>query len=104
MLPGSVLFCPRPVPGLLRWACLEQLGLSLTTCGLVLSDSIRPCTNGVSFLHRIASVALLNKPPIHWAPHGARGLTVLDDELDAGLITSLPASDSGSTAAWVVKG
>ena len=25
-------------------------------------DSIRPCTNGVSLLHRIASVAPLSKP------------------------------------------
>ena len=36
----------------------EQLGLSSTACGLVLGDSIRPCTNGVSLLHRIASVVL----------------------------------------------
>ena len=62
MLPGSVLLCPRPVPGLLEWAYPEQLGLSSTACGLVLDDSIRPCTNGVSLLHRIASVAPLNKP------------------------------------------
>ena len=43
---------------------------------------------------------------IHRAPHGARGLTVLDDKmtkLDAGLITSLPASDSGSAAVWGSK-
>ena len=62
MLPGSVLLCPRPVPGLLEWAYPEQLGLSSTACGLVLGDSIRPCTNGVSLLHRIASVAPLKKP------------------------------------------
>ena len=62
MLPGSVLLCPRPVPSLLGWAYPEQLGLSSTACGLVLGDSIRPCTNGVSFLHRIASVAPLSKP------------------------------------------
>ena len=31
-------------------------------CRLVLGDSICPCTNGVSLLHRIASVALLSKP------------------------------------------
>ena len=62
MLPGSVLLCPRPVPGLLGWAYPEQLGLSSTACGLVLGDSIRPCTNGVSLLHRIASVAPLSKP------------------------------------------
>ena len=62
MFPGSVLLCPRPVPGLLGWAYPEQLGLSSTTCGLVLGDSIRPCTNGFSLLHRIASVAPLSKP------------------------------------------
>ena len=62
MLPGSVLLCPRPVPGLLRWAYPEQLGLSSTACGLVFGDSIRPCTNGVSLFHRIASVAPQSKP------------------------------------------
>ena len=62
MLPGSVVLCPRPVPGLLGWAYLEQLGLSSTVCGLVLGDSIRACTNVVSLLHRIASVAPLSKP------------------------------------------
>ena len=36
--------------------------LSSTACGLVLGDSICPCTNGVSLLHRIASVAPLSKP------------------------------------------
>ena len=61
VLPGSVLLCPGPVPGLLGWGYPAQLGLSLTY-GLVLSDSIRPCTNGVLLLHRIASVAPLNKP------------------------------------------
>ena len=62
MLPGSVFLCPRPVPGLLGWAYPEQLGLSSTACGLMLGDSIRPCTNWVSLLHRIASVAPLSKP------------------------------------------
>ena len=62
MLPGSVLLCPGPVPGLLGWAYPEQLGLSSTACGLVLGDSIHPCTDGVSLLHRNASVAPLNKP------------------------------------------
>ena len=62
MLPGSVLLCPGPVPGLLGWAYPEQHWLSSTACVLVLGDSIRPCTNGVSLLHRIASVAPLSKP------------------------------------------
>ena len=46
---------------------------------------------------------VLTACPIHRAPHGARGLTVLDDELDAGLVTPLPASDSGSTTVWDSK-
>ena len=62
MLPGSVLLCPRPVPGLLGWAYPEQLGLSSTVCGLVMGDFIRSCTNEVSLLHRIASAAPLSKP------------------------------------------
>ena len=41
-----------------------KLGLNSTACGLVLGDSIRLCTNGVSLLHRIASVAPLSKPQI----------------------------------------
>ena len=55
-------FVAETGPGLLGWAYPEQLGLSSTACGLVLGDSIRPCTNGVSLLHRIASVAPLSKP------------------------------------------
>ena len=39
----------------------QQLSFSSTACGLVLGDSIRLCTDEVSLLHRIASVALLNK-------------------------------------------
>ena len=42
MLPGSMLLCLEPVPGLLGWAYPEQLGLSSTTCRLVLGDSIHP--------------------------------------------------------------
>ena len=59
---SSVLLCLGPVSGLLGWAYPKQLGLSSTACGLVLGDSIRPCTNGVSLLHRIASVVPLSKP------------------------------------------
>ena len=82
MLLGSVFLFPEPVPGLLGWAYPEQLGLSSTAYELVLGDSIRPCTNGISLLHRIASVA---------------------PKLDAGLMTSLPASDPGSSAVWGSK-
>ena len=45
----------------LGWAYPDQLGLSSTACGLVLGDSICPCTNGVTLLHRIVSGAPLNK-------------------------------------------
>ena len=41
--------------------------------------------------------------PIHWGPHGAQGLTVLDNKTQSGLTTSLPASDPGSAAAWGSK-
>ena len=40
---------------------------------------------------------------IHRAPHGARGLTVWMTKPDTGLVTPLPASDSGSTAVWGSK-
>ena len=99
--------CPIPVPGLLGWAYPEQLGLSSTACGLVLGDSIRPCTNGVSLLHRIASEQtadhVLTACPIHRAPHGLRGLTVLYDKTRCWLNASLPASDPGSAAVWGSK-
>ena len=63
MLPGSAFLCPEPEPVLMVWACPEQLGFSLTAYRLlVFGDSIRPCTNGVSLLQRIASAAPLNKP------------------------------------------
>ena len=55
-------FVPGTGAGLLGLAYPEQLGLSSTACGLVLDDSICPCTNGVSLLHRIASAAPLSKP------------------------------------------
>ena len=40
---------------------------------------------------------VLTACPIHRAPHGARGLTVLDDETR---VSPLPASDPGSAAVW----
>ena len=43
---------------------------------------------------------VLTACPIHRAPHGARGLTVLDDETRCWLNTSLPTFDSASTAVW----
>ena len=65
--------------------------------GLVLSPN---CECGAS---EQTADHVLTACPIHRAPHGARGLTVLDDKTRAGLITPLPASDSGSAAAWVSK-
>ena len=82
MLPGSVLLCPGPEPGLLGWAYPEQLGLSSTACGLVLGNSIRlasspNCECGAS---EQTADHISTACSIHRAPHGARGLTVLDDE------------------------
>ena len=81
MLPASVLLRPRPVPSLLGWAYPEQLELSSNACGLVLGKwglALSPnCECGAS-----AQTAdhVLTACPIHRAPHGARGLTVLHDE------------------------
>ena len=41
--------------------------------------------------------------PIHRKPHVAQALWVWMTKLDAGLTTSLPAFDPGSTAAWGIK-
>ena len=55
-------FVPKTSARPVEMGLPEQLGLSSTACGLVLGDSIRPCTNGVLLFHRIASVAPLSKP------------------------------------------
>ena len=55
ILPGSISLYSGPVPVLLAWVCPEYLGLSSTICGLVLGDSICPCTNWVLRLHQIES-------------------------------------------------
>ena len=44
------------------WACPDHHGSGSTACGLVLGVFSRSCTNVALFLHRIASVALQNKP------------------------------------------
>ena len=46
---------------------------------------------------------VLTACPMHRAPHGAQGLTVWLMKLDAGLITPLPAFDSGSATVWGSK-
>ena len=87
MLPGSVFLCPRPVPGLLGWAYPEQLGLSSTACGLMYAipfvyaqKGLAPSPNCEYGASEQTADHILTACPIHRAPHGARGLTVLDDE------------------------
>ena len=86
MLPGSVLLCPGLVPGLLGWACPEQLGLSSTVCGLgrfhssMHKWSLAPSPNCECGASEQTANHVLTACPIHRTPHGARGLTVLDDE------------------------
>ena len=55
------VFVPRTSARPVRMGLSQQLGLSSTAFGLVLGDSIRPRTNGVSLLHRIANEAPLYK-------------------------------------------
>ena len=115
MLPGSVLLCPGPVPGLLGWDYPEQLGLSSTASGLVLGDSIRPCTNET---HKWGLAPSPNCECGFWANRRPCTNSVADiighhmehevwrlwmTKLDAGLIIQLPASDSGSSAVWGSK-
>ena len=89
MIPGSVLLCPRPVPGLLGWAYPEQLGLikaqppadwcwaiPFVHAQMVFAPSPN-CECGAS---EQTADHVLTACPLHRAPHGARGLTVLDDE------------------------
>ena len=78
------------------WTGVGQFHLSMHKWGLAPSPN---CECGAS---EQTADHVLTACPIHRAPHGAQGLTVLD-ELDAGLVTSLPASDPGSTAVWGSK-
>ena len=86
--PGSVFLCQGPVPALLGWAYPEQLGLSSTACGLVLGDfhssmhkwGLAPSPNCECGASEQTADHVLTAFPTHRAPHGARGLTVLDDE------------------------
>ena len=96
----------------------EQLGLSSTACGLVLYLFVGPADRFHLSMHKLGLASslicecgaseqiadhILTAFLIHRAPHGAQGLTVFLTKLDAGLITSLPASDSGSAALWESK-
>ena len=73
-----------------------QFHLSMHKWGLAPSSN---CEFGAS---EQAADHVITVCPIHWAPHGARGLTWMT-KLDAGLITPLPAFDSGSPAVWGSK-
>ena len=55
-------FVPETSAKPVRMGLPRAAWVKLSVCGLVLGDFIRPCTNGVSLLHRIASVAPLSKP------------------------------------------
>ena len=80
-VPGSGA---RPV----GMALLRAAWIKLNHCGRCWTIFIHPCTNEVSLLHRMAIVAAFEQTAdhvltaclIHRAPHGARSLTVSDDE------------------------
>ena len=86
MLPGSLFLCPGPMPGLWGWAYPEQLGLSSTACGVRRFYSsmhkwgLAPSPNCECGASEQTTDNVLTECSIHRAPHGARGLTVLDDE------------------------
>ena len=103
-VPGTSV---RPVGmGLPRaaWVKLNRLRTgvgrfhsSMHKCGLAPSPN---CECGAS---EQTADHVLTMCPIHRAPHGARGLTVLDDETRCWLNNILPASDPGSAAVWGSK-
>ena len=88
------------------WTGVGRFHLSMHKWGLVPSPN---CECGAS---EQTADHVLTACPIHRAPHGARGLTVLDNEFEflndilnrvSCLMTSLPASDLGSAAVWDSK-
>ena len=58
----SVLLFLGQALGQWGWACPDHHGSGSTACGLVLGVFSHSFTNGALLLHRIASVALQNKP------------------------------------------
>ena len=60
--PDLRAFIPRASTRPMGWAFPDHRGSGLTAFGLVLGVFSRSCTNGALLLHRIASVALQNKP------------------------------------------
>ena len=84
MLPGSVLLCPGLVPGLLGWAYPEPQHRLWTGVGRFHSSmdkwDLAPSPNCECGAFEQTADHVLTACLIHRAPHGARGLTVLDDE------------------------
>ena len=76
---------------------VRQIHSSMHKWGLAPSPN---CECGVS---EQTADHVLTACRIHRAPRGARGLRFWMTKLDAGLITPLPASDSGSAAVWVSR-
>ena len=111
MLPGSVFLCPRPVPGLLGWALpraawvklnrlwtgVEQFHSSMHKWGLAPSPNCECDASEQTADH------VLTACPIHRASHGARGLTVLDDETRSWLNNTTASIWFSSTAVWGSK-
>ena len=78
MLPGSVLLCPGPVPGLLRWAYPEQLvklNRLRTSVGRFYSSmhkwGLAPSPNCECSAFEQTADHVLTACPIHRALHGA---------------------------------
>ena len=94
MLPSSMILCPGLVPGLLGWAYPKQLGLSSTALrtgvgrfySFMHKWGLAPLPNCECGASEQTADHVLTAFIIHWAPHGARGLTVLDDETRCWLI------------------
>ena len=87
--------------GLLRaaWVKLNRLRTGVGRFHLYMHNwGLAPSPNCECGASEQTADHVLTVCPIHRAPHGTQGLTVLDDQLDAGLITPLPASDLGSAA------
>ena len=79
------------------WTGFERFHSSMHKWGLAPSPN---CECGAS---EQTADHVLTACPIHRAPHGAGGLKFWMTKLDAGLMTSLAASDPGSAAVWGSK-
>ena len=76
--------CPGPVPGLLGWAARVKLNHLQTGFGQFHSSmhkwDLAPSPNFKCGTSEQTADHVLTACPIHRTPHGARGLTVLDDK------------------------